>query len=378
MGLEAFLRANSSSPAAPFLGFAHLIIRVANSTAQTISTASNPAYTPCIEIRDNTMQDSRLIDMQALRIFVATAQDCNMSRTAKKLGISQSAVSQTIRMLEDSVGAPLLNRTVRPLTLTPAGIALFNRGRALLDDACNIRSAVLDASREAKPSLRIGLVDSFAATCGTHLVQQLLQVTNQLAVRTGLTPNLGEALARRELDLVISSRQLDLEEIQSQPLMSERFMLIAPPSAPKCRVAADIATLEKALPIIRFNRQSHLGEQAERALRRIDVNPSHRLEVDTADTLTAMVAGGLGWAVTTPLCLLQGARSAAAVRVDVIEDLNEERTLYLHTRQGQGEYGVLGKEIFGLVQAILDSQVTGELREIDPALPAMTTIHSWR
>ena len=324
------------------------------------------------------MQDSRPIDMQALSIFVATAHDCNMSRTAKKLGISQSAVSQTIRILEGSFGAPLLNRTVRPLTLTPAGIALLNRGRALLDDARNIRSAVLDASRKAKPSLRIGLVDSFAATCGTHLVQQLLQITHQLAVRTGLTPNLGEALARRELDLVISSRQPDLEEIVSQPLMSERFIVIAPPSAPKCRAGVDIAKLEKVLPIIRFNQLSHLGGQAERALRRININPPHWLEVDTADTLTAMVAGGLGWAVTTPLCLLQGARSAAAVRVDVIKDLKEERTLYLHTRQGQGEYGALGQEIFGLVHAILDSQITDELREINFALPAITTIHSWR
>lgn len=324
------------------------------------------------------MEDSRPIDMQALRIFVATAQDCNMSRTAKKLGISQSAVSQTIRLLEEGFGAQLLNRAVRPMTLTPAGMALFNRGRALLDEARNLRGAVLDASREIKPSLRIGLVDSFAATCGTHLVRQLLQTTSQLAVRAGLTPQLGEALARRELDLVISSRQLDLEEVESRPLMSEKFFVIAPLAAPKCRVAADIAKLDRVLPIIRFNRQSHLGKQAERALRRMEMSPPHRLEVDTADTLTAMVAGGLGWAVTTPLCLLQGARSAHGVRIDVLRELSEERTLYLHTRKGKGGYGDLGQEIFGLVQAILDSQVTGELRAIDPALPAMTTIHSWR
>src|SRR5450830_453931 len=230
--MVAFFACGCPLPTVPFLRFTHLLITFANSTCWTISTASNPLYTAYIGTRDNTMQDSRPIDMQALSIFVATAHDCNMSRTAKKLGISQSAVSQTIRILEGSFGAPLLNRTVRPLTLTPAGIALLNRGRALLDDARNIRSAVLDASRKAKPSLRIGLVDSFAATCGTHLVQQLLQITHQLAVRTGLTPNLGEALARRELDLVISSRQPDLEEIVSQPLMSERFIVIAPPSAP--------------------------------------------------------------------------------------------------------------------------------------------------
>ena len=106
------------------------------------------------------MQDTRPIDMQALRVFVATAQDCNMSKAAERLGISQSAVSQSVRLLEESFGAPLLNRSARPLTLTPAGVALFNRGRVLLEEALNLRGAVIEASQGIKPSLRIGLVDS--------------------------------------------------------------------------------------------------------------------------------------------------------------------------------------------------------------------------
>ena len=136
----------------------------------------------------------RPIDMQALRIFLATAQDCNMSKAAERLGITQSAVSQSVRLLEDSLGAVLLNRTARPLTLTAAGVALVHRGAALLDQAMNLRGAVIEASKGIKPSLRVGLVDSFAATCGTPLVQQLLRGTAQLSVRTGLTPNLAEAL----------------------------------------------------------------------------------------------------------------------------------------------------------------------------------------
>lgn len=343
---------------------------------RTISLPSDRSYTAGMESRDTSTPDHRPIDMQALRTFVATAQDCNMSRTARRLGISQSAVSQTIRVLEENFAVPLLNRTVRPLTLTPAGVALFNRARALLEDAARLKQAVMEASRGMKPNLRIGLVDSFAATCGIYLVRQLMQVTSQLAVRTGLTPNLGEALARRQLDLVISSRLLDLEDVESQALMSEGFIVIAPHSAAPCRSVADMALLERALPVIRFNQQSHLGEQAEQALHRIGIQPQRRLEVDTADTLTSMVAGGLGWAVTTPLCLLQGARSAAAVRVDVIPDFTEQRTLYLHARKE--EYGALGQDIFGLVQAILDNQVTAQLQALHPALPAITKIHSWR
>ncbi|MDM0029228.1 LysR family transcriptional regulator [Variovorax saccharolyticus] len=302
------------------------------------------------------MTEMRPIDMQALRIFLATAQDCSMSKAAERLGISQSAVSQSVRLLEDNFGTPLLNRSARPLTLTGAGLALVHRGATLLDQAMNLRGAVIEASKGIKPSLRVGLVDSFAATCGTQLLQQLIRGTAQLSVRTGLTPNLAEALARRELDLVISTRSVDLEGMANHLLLTERFFIIAPKkNTSTCRSVPDLVELAKQLPFVRFNAQSHLGEQVERALRRVGISPARRLEVETADTLTAMVAGGIGWAITTPLCLLQGARSATAVRHSFIPELNAERRIFLHVREG--EYDELGRETFDLAGSILDGPV---------------------
>lgn len=321
------------------------------------------------------MQENRPIDMQALRVFLSTAQDCNMSKAAARLGISQSAVSQSIRLLEENFGTPLLNRAARPLTLTAAGMALLNRGSLLMEEALDLRGAVIEASKGIKPSLRLGLVDSFAATCGTPFVRQLLKNTAHLSVRSGLSPNLGEAFSRRELDLVISSRSLDLEGMANHTLMTEQFFLISPKDAPVCRSVADMVTLARALPIVRFNQQSHLGAQVDSALRRLGLNPARRLEVETADTLTSMVAGGLGWAVTTPLCLLQGARSAPAIRHDFISDLNVERKLYLHFRKG--EYGSLGREVFDIVCDLLEHTIKDELRVMNPFLCNLIKVHSW-
>ena len=58
------------------------------------------------------VREMRPIDMQALRIFLATAQDCNMSKAAERLGITQSAVSQSVRLLEDNLGTVLLKMYV--------------------------------------------------------------------------------------------------------------------------------------------------------------------------------------------------------------------------------------------------------------------------
>jgi len=246
----------------------------------------------------------------------------------------------------------------------------------LLDQAMNLRGAVIEASKGIKPNLRVGLVDSFAAACGTPLVQQLLRGTSQLSVRTGLTPNLAEALARRELDMVISTRYLDIDGMTNHHLMSEQFFVIAPRGyAEACRSAADLVKLSKQLPIVRFNVQSHLGEQVETALRRLGITPARRLEVETADTLTSMVAGGIGWAITTPLCLLQGGRSAGAVRKDFVPELNAQRKVYLHVRKG--EYDELGKQAFELASSILDGYARSELKAIHPTLPNLIELHPW-
>jgi len=324
------------------------------------------------------MRESKPIDMHALRVFLATATDCNMSKAALRLGISQSAVSQTLRAMEDDFGTVLINRGARPLTLTPAGLALRNRGSALLEEAFNIRGSVLDASKGIKPNLSIGLVDSFAATCGALLAQSMIGNVSQLSIRTGLTPNLGEALVRRELDVAVSTDPLDgAVGISSHRLMSERFLVIQQKNAvTKVRSVADLAQLAKTIPIVRFNAQSHLGRQIDIALRRHQIETVRRVEVDTADTLTAMVAGGIGWAITTPLCLLQAARHADQVVPAIIKELSMTRSIYLSARRG--EYDDFVMKVFATARSILTDSIVPELRRTYSGLEKHIEIEEWK
>ncbi|XUJ34181.1 LysR substrate-binding domain-containing protein [Bradyrhizobium japonicum] len=56
-----------------------------------------------------------------------------------------------------------------------------------------------------------------------------------------------------------------------------------------------------------------VGAQVERHLSRLGIRPPRAFEFDTSDSLVAMVATGMGVAITTPLCLLQGLAHAAQV-----------------------------------------------------------------
>jgi LysR family transcriptional regulator, benzoate and cis,cis-muconate-responsive activator of ben and cat genes len=72
------------------------------------------------------------IDLRLLRHFTVLAEELHFTRAAARVNISQSALSTQIRALEQAVGAELLTRSTRRVTLTPAGEALLADARELL------------------------------------------------------------------------------------------------------------------------------------------------------------------------------------------------------------------------------------------------------
>lgn len=281
------------------------------------------------------MRSEKILDMQAVQVFMIVAEERSMSAAAKQCGISQSAVSQCVRQLEETLGVDLLDRRRRPLSLTAFGLALLQHGRQILSDIAILKTRVLEAGHGVKPSLRLGLVDSFASTCGPSFIKAIVAETAQLSIRTGLTPGLSEALANRQVDMVVSSDPLlERADIERFCLFEEMYCVIAPPgyaTGPMSR--EDIRSLAARLPIVRYNPGSQVGIQIDRFLGRHGIKASTHVEMDNADAVTAMVAAGIGWALTTPTCLLQGAGAAGRVSVHRVTGLPLSRSLFLMARR---------------------------------------------
>lgn len=317
------------------------------------------------------MPNHRLIDMHAVQVFIAVAEEGSMSGAANRMGISQSGVSQLVRQLEDELGVVLVDRTTRPLTLTPFGLALRNRGALLSEELFNLKAQVLDAGRGVKPDLRLGLVDSFAATCGSALTRQLLGQVAQLSVRTGLSPQQGESLLRRDLDLIVTSDPLvDANDMIRYRLFTERYFVITPKALGKSLASLDdIRALANVLPVVRFNRTSQVGLQIERHLRGLNVRVPNRLELDNADALTAMVAEGIGWAVTSPMCFLQALPWVDNVTAHLAPQLSLERSLYLVARRN--EYSAFFADACESARAVILDSFLPRLKALGKGVEAL-------
>src|SRR5438477_4457401 len=74
-----------------------------------------------------------MLELRHLRYFVAVAEERNFSRAAERLHMAQSPLSAAIRQLEQEIGAELLARGSRGVTMTAAGGALLDRARRILE-----------------------------------------------------------------------------------------------------------------------------------------------------------------------------------------------------------------------------------------------------
>lgn len=258
----------------------------------------------------------------------------SMSLAAANLGMTQSAVKKAVRKLEADPDVALVDRGRQPLALTAAALMLERQAEPLLRDAATLPQALRDAFDVPAQQIRLGLVDTFASTAGPGLVRELTACATRVIVWSGLAPSLGPALLGRDVDAVVTLDTIDdLDGLLRFPLWKEPFLLLLPRAWRADAVGLSLEALAAAWPMVRYSARSHTGLQIERHLRRVGVAAERRIEVDGSDTLVAMVAAGIGWAVSTPLCLLQGAVHAAGTHAAVLPSSGFNRTLSLICRQ---------------------------------------------
>src|SRR4051794_35876297 len=104
------------------------------------------------------------VALRQLRYFVAVAEELHFGRAAERMQIAQPALSQQIKRLESDVGAELFFRTKRHVELSGAGTALLPYARRALEDVAAGVENARRAQRGEIGALRIGFVESAAAT----------------------------------------------------------------------------------------------------------------------------------------------------------------------------------------------------------------------
>jgi DNA-binding transcriptional LysR family regulator len=267
------------------------------------------------------------ITLWGIEVFVAAAEEGSISAAARRLGVSPSAVSQQVSALEAVLGAVLLDRSGRPVQVTPAGGMFRRHAQVILNAASEARAELAMADLSGLTTLRLGVIEDFDSDVTPRLLSTLARDLNgcRFLLETGASHRLMDQLEARALDIVIAADTdqppEDWREIH--PIMAEPFVAVAPPGA-----------IIDDLPLILYTARHLMGRQIAAHLARHGLKPAHRFELDSYAAILAMVAGGEGWTILTPLALHQARAFRASVQVRPLPLPALSRTLSLSARSG--------------------------------------------
>lgn len=170
------------------------------------------------------------LELRDIEYFAVVAHRGNVGRAAEELGLSQPALSKSLRRLEKAVGAKLVKRTPKGVDLTAVGSALVARAHALRLSLDDIAREAEDLGQGRAGHLRIGTgaryaVDVVPVACAA-LLKEAPGVT--LSITVGSLDVVAPALLRGELDLsVMGDPGIDNDDLVGEQLWEDEVVVCA-------------------------------------------------------------------------------------------------------------------------------------------------------
>ncbi len=248
-----------------------------------------------------------------LKVFRTVAEHLNFRRAAEDLFLTQPAVTQQIKALEDEVGLPLFDRAGGRVRLTAVGEILLRYALQLKAIADEAVQAIAEESGEFAGRLSIGA----SQTIGQYLLPNLMagflreHPRVDLTAMSGNTEEVLEALTQHTIDLALIEGPARRRDVVVEPFLEDHMVLVAPTGHEWTEHAISLEVLATGALLMREQGSGsrRVVEEALAAagLRLKDLRV--RMTLDSTEGLLSAVEAGLGvtfvsrWAVRNQLTL---------------------------------------------------------------------------
>nr|WP_267473020.1 LysR family transcriptional regulator [Stenotrophomonas rhizophila] len=224
--------------------------------------------------------------------FVTVVERGSMAAAARSLHITPAAVAQQIRTLERELGAPLIARAGRTVSVTEDGARILQRARDLLRQVADLRSVANENGIAGE--LRLGACPTALAGLLPDILSRMVATFPQINVfiKPGYSADLYRAVEAGDLDaaMVLQAPFALPKTCQWQQLREEPLVVLAPAHLG----SRDPHELLREQPLIRYDRHEWGGRLADDYLRQAGIVPRERFELNALNAIAVMVDRGLG------------------------------------------------------------------------------------
>ncbi|WP_135449796.1 LysR family transcriptional regulator [Tabrizicola caldifontis] len=266
-----------------------------------------------------------LLNLHHLRLFRAVAIDGTLTGAARRLRLSQSALSSQLKALEASLGQDLFERRGRGLALTEAGRIALDHAETIFRTADDLTATLRETGR-ARRALRVGALATLSRNFQIQFLHPLIGRPDvEVVLRSGSQDELLRGLEALALDVVLTNlapardaaSHWLVHRIDEQPIS-----LIGTPA----RLGPDSRPLRALLgesPLVLPTRETALRSAFDALVDRMNVSPVIAAEVDDMAMIRLLVRADAGLAIIPPIVVqdeLQAGTLVEAARLDGISE----------------------------------------------------------
>jgi DNA-binding transcriptional LysR family regulator len=239
------------------------------------------------------------LDIRSLRYFVETVRLNSFTQAAEALHVTQSTISKMVRGLENEVGAQLLIRDGRKLTLTDTGRIVFERGQEMLATMRQLTSEVRDTQSLRRGSLTVGIppmINLLFTPVLKAFRERHPNITLILQEDTGQAIERQVAAGELEIGMTVlpSDPELDLVSVQ---IASYPIWAVAEPGTFQKRHTTLRFKALADMPLVLLKNDFALTRSLRRAFNVAGFEPKIAAQSGQWDWLVAMASAGLGVAL---------------------------------------------------------------------------------
>lgn len=274
------------------------------------------------------------MELRQLRYFVAIVDCGSLSRAAALVHIVQPALSQQMTHLEQELGVQLLRRSVKGVTPTDAGLALYRHAQQILKLALDTPNVVRDSDAGLGGRVRLGLPSTIAMVLVGPLIAALEERFPQIVLEVYESPSsyLAAHLVNERVDLSVLVDEVVLPGVEATPLVDELLYFVQARHAPLVRCGKRITVpMLATVPLMLTTKVTSLRLLLDQAFAQAGVVPQIKAEASSAHTVLAMVASGRAGTVITHSALASH-EAAGLLRQSVIEPSIVRRASIAHSR----------------------------------------------
>jgi LysR family nitrogen assimilation transcriptional regulator len=302
--------------------------------------ASSKVPAPASAAENRPDDNGYLLSLRELRSFQAVFERGNISRAAAEVGISQPAVSNTVKKLEQALGHSLFIRTAHGVMPTEAGMVLHGFSDPLLLDLGETRRQIRDLGQKSQASIRIGILpvvddESLLAVTISDAISEwtMCSVNCELRLMEGFNSLLRRWTVEELLDFAVVDTEARQSGLIVTPLSRDAMVVVTSPELgllpPGPVKASKVPSLNLVLPSERHGLRCII----QKAFNEAGLAIEPKLEIDSmAMTLNLIKMGN--WATVLPISSIYQRAVSKELQINVISDPSVTRSLSLIRRAG--------------------------------------------